>query len=83
MLWLAWILVAIICAVLFSVIKTLDRVTYAVQLLDARIDRMAAGVEELTALVNMTPGRLEHHAPPSPTALGSARTAIHGSVRTS
>lgn len=73
MLWLAWILVAVVCAVLFSVIKTLDRVTIAVQLLDARLDRMTAGIEELKTLVNVTHARLEQVTPSSAKALGDSR----------
>jgi hypothetical protein len=52
MLWIAWIVCAIVFAVLFSVIKTLDRLNYSVELVHARLDQMSASIAELVVSVN-------------------------------
>lgn len=52
MFWISWVLCAIVFAVLFSIVKTVDRLCYSVELVDARLDRLTKSVESLTSLIN-------------------------------
>jgi hypothetical protein len=72
--WITWIVCSIVFAVLFSVIKTLDRVRYAVELLDARIDQMAKSVDGLVAVSGHPSGaQLTSPGLPRPTDISSRR----------
>lgn len=71
MLWISWIVCAVLLATLFSVVKTLDRLVYSVQLIDARLDLLSTSIAELASahagathahLDEARPGRLGGHA---------------------
>jgi hypothetical protein len=65
MFWLAWIGWAVVFAVLFSLIKTLDRLNHSVELIDARLDHLSGRLTEVLAAVNLASSRprLERSAP--------------------
>jgi hypothetical protein len=64
MFWLAWIGWAVVFAVLFSVVKALDRLNHSVELIDARLDHLAGRLAEVLASpsVASAPGRIERGA---------------------
>lgn len=52
MLVVGWILAAIVFAVLFSLVKTIDRLVYSVELVHARLDQMSASLTEVVATLD-------------------------------
>ena len=59
MLWISWLLCAVVFAVLFSVVKTVDRLCYSIELIDARLDHLTRSVEHLTGVINATAPQLD------------------------
>lgn len=52
MFWLAWIGWAVVFAVLFSVVKALDRLNHSVELIDARLDLLSGRLADVLAIVS-------------------------------
>lgn len=71
--WITWIVCSIVFAVLFSVIKTVDRLRYAVELLDTRVDGMSKSLDGLVALTGQPSG--------PQLATPGMQSAIHGPPR--
>lgn len=49
---IAWILSAAVFAVLFSLVKTIDRLNHSIELVHARLDQMSARLTEVVASVD-------------------------------
>lgn len=74
MLWLAWIGWAVVFAVLFSLVKALDRLNHSVELIDARLDHLSVRLTEALAAANLgsTHGRIERGSAPADSLLDFA-----------
>lgn len=75
MFWLAWIGWAVVFAVLFSVVKGLDRLNHSVELIEARLDHMSGRLTELLLAINAgkTHGRIDRGDTTSPDLLEFAQ----------
>lgn len=52
MLVVGWILAAVVFAVLFSLVKTIDRLVYSIEGVHARLDQMSANLTEVVATLD-------------------------------
>lgn len=75
MLWISWIVAAVVLAALFSVVKTMDRLTYSMEVVDARLDTMAKAIAELSAVVSATNAAARLSGPGASGELGEAAPA--------
>ncbi len=69
MLWLSWIGWAVVFAVLFSVVKALDRLNHSVELIDARLDHLSNRLAEVMSAISA--GNAAARIERSPTATES------------